>query len=120
MLQSTWHGKLAVSFFQNHPELKINFRSNVIILNKTPIHTAKTNQLAFIMKNCQPEVYNFIFETQEWMAKKTAELQLTLNNHTQEIQSSTQIHVVVSLWDTPALCVPEGGKFLNIYAYLSR
>ena len=36
-------GKLADSFFKKNPTLNIDFRKNVIILNKTPVHSAKTN-----------------------------------------------------------------------------
>jgi hypothetical protein len=39
-------GKIAEGFFRNHPELEIDFRKNVIILNKTPIHTPRTAELA--------------------------------------------------------------------------
>jgi hypothetical protein len=38
-------GKIAEKFFQNHPDLGIDFRANVIILNKTPIHTPRTAEL---------------------------------------------------------------------------
>jgi hypothetical protein len=38
-------GKLAEKFFRNQPSLGIDFRKNVIILNKTPIHTPRTAEL---------------------------------------------------------------------------
>jgi hypothetical protein len=38
-------GKIAGKFFRDHPELNIDFRENVIILNKTPIHTPRTAEL---------------------------------------------------------------------------
>lgn len=38
-------GKIADKFFRDHPELGIHFRKNVIILNKTPIHTPRTGEL---------------------------------------------------------------------------
>jgi hypothetical protein len=38
-------GKFAEKFFRDHPELGIDFRKNVIILNKTPIHTPRTADL---------------------------------------------------------------------------
>ena len=43
-------GKIAESFFARNTELGINFRKNVIILNKTPVHTAKSKELAFLQK----------------------------------------------------------------------
>lgn len=39
-------GKIAEGFFRRNPELGIDFRKNAIILNKTPLHTAKTRELA--------------------------------------------------------------------------
>ncbi len=72
-------GKLAEGFFRNNKEFKIDFRKNAIILNKTPVHSAKTAELKFIYKNSSDEIKNLLDETQIWMAKKTAELSDTLN-----------------------------------------
>ena len=72
-------GKLAEGFFRNNKEFKIDFRKNAIILNKTPVHSAKTEELKFIYKNSSDEIKNLLDETQIWMAKKTAELSDTLN-----------------------------------------
>jgi hypothetical protein len=47
-------GKLAENFFNAHPALGINFRKNVIILNKTPIHTPRTADLKKL--SAQPAV----------------------------------------------------------------
>jgi hypothetical protein len=38
-------GKIAENFFRDHPELGMDFRKNVIILNKTPVHTPRTAEL---------------------------------------------------------------------------
>jgi len=38
-------GKIAQKFFNDNPSLKIDFRRNVIILNKTPIHSPRTVEL---------------------------------------------------------------------------
>jgi hypothetical protein len=38
-------GKIAQKFFRDNPALGIDFSKNVIILNKTPIHTPRTNEL---------------------------------------------------------------------------
>ena len=43
-------GKIAEGFFKRNENLGIDFRKNVIILNKTPIHSAKTSQLKTIAK----------------------------------------------------------------------
>ncbi|MDR2070711.1 MAG: hypothetical protein LBP81_04770 [Treponema sp.] len=39
-------GKLAEKFFRENPSLGIDFRKNTLILNKTPIHTPRTAELA--------------------------------------------------------------------------
>lgn len=72
-------GKIANGFFLRHPELNIDFRKNVIILNKTPIHSAKTNHLKYMLKNGSPEVNELITESQLWMAEQTAILHSKLN-----------------------------------------
>jgi hypothetical protein len=38
-------GKIAERFFREEPSLGIDFRTNVLILNKTPIHTPRTAEL---------------------------------------------------------------------------
>lgn len=68
-------GKIADSFFCHHPELQIDFKKNVIILNKTPIHSAKTKHLSkidFLLKEQNSPAKNLLEKTQIWMAKKTA------------------------------------------------
>ena len=71
-------GKLGNNFFKNHEELGIDFRKNVIILNKTPIHSAKTNQLKKFATFGGKEIENLIKETQIWMAQETAKLHQNL------------------------------------------
>lgn len=65
-------GKLGEGFFKKHPELGIDFRKNVIILNKTPVHSAKTSQLKHIVKNGGKNAAELIEESQLWMAEQTA------------------------------------------------
>ena len=71
-------GKIADNFFKKNIELQTDFRKNVIILNKTPIHTAKTKELLFLA-NQNKEIAELIKTSQIWMAKKTVELQIALN-----------------------------------------
>ena len=73
-------GKIADGFFKRNPSLGIDFRKNVIILNKTPVHSAKTAQLRTMMKNGGPEVEQLILQSQLWMAQRTAELLKDLCN----------------------------------------
>lgn len=71
-------GKIAAGFFKNHPEFQVDFRKNAIILNKTPVHTAKTKHLKFLEENGGGEIKKLIEESQIFMAKKTAELHINL------------------------------------------
>lgn len=71
-------GKIAEGFFKKNPILKTDFRKNVIILNKTPIHTAKTKELLFLA-NQNEKLKNLLTESQIWMAKKTVELHIELD-----------------------------------------
>ena len=70
--------KIADGFFKRNPELGVDFRKNVIILNKTPVHSAKTNQLKHIIKNGGVQVAALIQESQLWMAEQTAKLHSAL------------------------------------------
>ncbi len=72
-------GKLGEGFFRNNPSLGIDFRKNVIILNKTPIHTAKTKQLACMLRHGGERFQTLFRDTQEWMAQETAKLHTALN-----------------------------------------
>ena len=73
-------GKLADGFFKKNPELGIDFRRNVIILNKTPVHSAKTAQLKTIIKLGGKPAADLILESQLWMAEQTAKLHQELGN----------------------------------------
>ena len=83
-------GKIAEGYFKKNPCLNIDFRKNVIILNKTPIHSAKTNQLKTIAKQGGKNIADLIEESQIWMAERTAKLHIDLctaadseSNHTE-------------------------------------
>lgn len=71
-------GKLGNNFFKIHDELGIDFRKNVIILNKTPVHSAKTNHLKKFASFGGKEIEDLIKETQIWMAQETAKLHQNL------------------------------------------
>ena len=71
-------GKIAEGYFRRNPELGVDFRRNVIILNKTPLHSAKTAQLKIIAKQGGEKISKLIEESQIWMAEKTAELHTAL------------------------------------------
>lgn len=71
-------GKLGEGFFRKNPDLGIDFRKHVIILNKSPVHTAKTKQLARLLKEGPAEFAALFDETQRWMARETVALQQAL------------------------------------------
>ena len=71
-------GKVAEGFFRRHPELAIDFRREVIILNKTPVHTAKTKELNYLIKHGGEQFCCLFEETQKWLASHTAALQRAL------------------------------------------
>lgn len=67
-------GKIADGFFRKNPELKIDFRKNVLILNKTPLHTAKTKELSILIKSGESVFADIIRESQIWFAENTVKL----------------------------------------------
>lgn len=71
-------GRIAEGFFRRHPEFHTDFRKNVIIMNKTPVHTAKTSHLKYLKKNGSEQIKNLIQESQILMAKKAAQLHQAL------------------------------------------
>lgn len=71
-------GKIAFGFFAKNPEFQTDFRKNAIILNKTPVHTAKTNHIKYLLKNGGEEIKKVISESQLFMAKKTVRLHADL------------------------------------------
>lgn len=71
-------GKVATTWFAKHPELGIDFRANTIILNKTPVHTAKTKELKTIGKEGGAAVTALVEESTLWMARETAQLHADL------------------------------------------
>jgi hypothetical protein len=61
-------GKIAEKFFRERPELGIDFRKNVLILNKTPIHTPRTAELAVLCRLGGERVRAAVEESQRAMA----------------------------------------------------
>jgi hypothetical protein len=61
-------GKIAEGFFRNTPELGIDFRKNVVILNKTPVHTPRTADLAELCRMGGPALGDLVVASQRIMA----------------------------------------------------
>ncbi|MDR2246511.1 MAG: hypothetical protein LBE17_07580 [Treponema sp.] len=62
-------GKLADKFFRENPGLGIDFRRNVLILNKTPIHTPRTAELAELCRLGGGIITEAASSSQEAMAR---------------------------------------------------
>lgn len=71
-------GRIAEGFFRKNSELEVDFRKNIIVMNKTPVHTAKTSHLKFVLKNGDSFVKSVVEESQKECAVLTAELQKQL------------------------------------------
>jgi hypothetical protein len=71
-------GKIAERFFREHPELGIDFRKQVIILNKTPIHTPRTAELRELCAAGGPALARAASESQRFMAAMLPEFQRAL------------------------------------------
>jgi hypothetical protein len=75
-------GKITEKFFRENPDLGIDFRRNVIILNKTPIHTPRTAELGELKKLLAEESDSapaVIEESQRIMAGLLLEFQQALS-----------------------------------------
>lgn len=68
-------GKIAEGFFKNNTELGIDFRKDVLILNKTPVHTAKTKELVQLCKKAGKSTADIVEESQKYMAELAFRLQ---------------------------------------------
>ncbi len=62
-------GKLADGFFKAHPGLGVDFRRNVVILNKTPIHTPRTAELRELGRIGGQDIERAIADTQADMVR---------------------------------------------------
>jgi hypothetical protein len=72
-------GKIAEGFFRGAAELGIDFRSHVLILNKTPVHTPRTVELKELCRRGGPELTGHIEETQRFMASLLLEFHRALS-----------------------------------------
>jgi hypothetical protein len=72
-------GKIAEKFFRDNPALKIDFRKNVIILNKTPVHTPRTVELKELCKLGGVTLKTALDESQRLMAMLLLEFHKALS-----------------------------------------
>ena len=71
-------GKIAEKFFRDNPALRIDFRKNVIILNKTPIHTPRTADLRQLCRLGGSTLEKELEGSQRFMARLLLEFHRTL------------------------------------------
>lgn len=85
-------GRIAEGFFRRNSELGTDFRKNAIIINKTPVHSAKTNQLKDIIKEGSSDVKDLIYNSQKDMARLASKL------HTDLVKYCDKNKKVPELW----------------------
>ncbi|AEF83536.1 conserved hypothetical protein [Treponema primitia ZAS-2] len=71
-------GKIAERFFREEPSLGIDFRKNVLILNKTPIHTPRTVELRELCRLGGPSLTEAIAGSQLAMVRLLEEFYAAL------------------------------------------
>jgi len=95
-------GKIAEKFFRDNPALKIDFRQNVIILNKTPIHTPRTIDLKELRRQGGAVLEAALAESQRCMAQALLEMHQALNPAESE---------ALPVWITGYSEMKKGGVF---------
>jgi hypothetical protein len=73
-------GKIAETFFRRHPELDTDFRKQVLILNKTPVHTPRTADLKELCRLGGGGVAGAVWSSQRTMAELLYEFWKALAN----------------------------------------
>lgn len=105
-------GRIAEGFFKRNPGFNIDFRKNVLITNKTPVHTAKTSHLKYLKKNGSKEVCDLLLVSQCKMAELTAGLHKGLNENREDGEPA------VSLWLVGYSELKDKGIFLDYKQHL--
>jgi hypothetical protein len=72
-------GKIAEGFFRNTPELGIDMRRQVLILNKTPVHSPRTVELKELCRLGGPPLAVRIAESERFMASILLEFHRALS-----------------------------------------
>lgn len=87
-------GKIAEGFFKKNPEFGIDFRKNAIILNKVPVHTAKTKHLKYLMENGGEDIRCLLQLSEFWMAQETADLHIALSRAAESEDEKPSVFLV--------------------------
>jgi len=72
-------GKIAENFFAKEKSLKIDFRKNVIIINKCPVHTPRTAELKILEQLGGEKIRSLIEDSQKRMALLACEFYSALS-----------------------------------------
>ena len=111
-------GKLAESWFRR--ELRLDFRREVLILNKTPVHTPKTAELALLARLSRGDrerLERLLAESQAAMADLAWRLYLALRASARESSSAAR---PVALWISGLGQLKRGGLFETYRDELER
>ena len=73
-------GKIAGNFFKNNPSLGIDFQKNVIILNKTPVHSPRTIELRELCRIGDSSLETELAESQKFMARLLLEFHMAFTD----------------------------------------
>jgi len=95
-------GKIAEKFFRDNPSLNIDFRNNVIILNKTPVHTPRTAELKELCRLGGASLETAIAESQRIMARLLLEFHQVL---------TCEDNKALPVWITGYSAMKKGGVF---------
>jgi len=95
-------GKIAEKFFRDNPALNIDFRANVIILNKTPVHTPRTAELKELRRLGGAVLETALAESQRLMARLLLEFHQAL---------ARENNTALPVWITGYSEMKKGGVF---------
>ncbi len=87
-------GRIAEGYFRKNSELGIDFRKNVIITNKIPVHTGKTSDLKLLKKMASFELSKYIDNLQIKMAELTAALHQNLVKFKEQNTNDTELWMI--------------------------
>ena len=91
-------GKIADKFFRDNPALGIDFRKNVIILNKTPIHTPRTIELKKLCTLGGTALETALEKSQRLMARLLLEFHEALACHNGRSKNGTGHAGTIPVW----------------------
>jgi hypothetical protein len=72
-------GKIAENFFRENIKFGIDFRKNILILNKTPVHTPRTAELKELCRIGGARLTKMIAQSQRYMAELLLEFHRALS-----------------------------------------